>query len=237
MEKDYLEMAMFVLDRFRTQKGKEWVNETLPQIEQEILFSSRRKRSIEYYKNPFLKGLEYIEVLLEAIIEKTPLKIHYTPFNKCQQVREISPYYLKEYNNRWYVIGHHPDKPDPIVSALDRIDSFEKLARKHFINNPFDLEDYFDDIIGVTRKLQDKCVKVELLFTAHRSGYVKTKPLHGSQKHKENADGSLTVTLHLIPNKEMYSQLLFFGEDVKVISPKKIANELCRILQSAADQY
>ena len=237
VEKDYLKMALFVLDRFKTQKGKEWVNETIPRIEQEIILSARKKRSIEYYKNPFLKGLDLMEGLLNAIIDKTPLEIDYLPFNGEAKHWKISPYLLKEYNNRWYLVGHNSEKDSPLMLALDRMQGFERMPRKHYTSNPYDLVDYFEDMIGVTRTTKSKLVKIRLQFTAHRAGYVITKPLHGSQKTERKEDGSLLVNIELIPNKEMYSQLLFFGQDVKVLSPKKIVRKLHGILHSAASQY
>ena len=69
-----------------------------------------------------------------------------------------------------------------------------------------------------------KLAKIELLFTNEEAPYVLTKPIHGSQKKKKHDESGLILTIEVIPNIEFEKLILSFGEKVKVVSPKKIAD-------------
>lgn len=226
MEQDYLRMAIFVLDRFKTQKGLEWVNEMVPQIEQELMQVGKRKRAIQFSRNLYTKGLNHIESLFEAIVDKVPLEIHYQPFGREEIAMVFHPYLLKEYNNRWFLFGQNPEYPDSLTNlALDRINRIQELSRKKatYIPNKIDLEDYFDDIIGVTRPPGATLETIELRFSANRAKYILTKPLHHSQKGKQfNEDGTLDIQLSLMNNRELRQMVLEFGSDVEVLEPLEL---------------
>jgi len=218
MEQDYLKMAMFVLDRFKIQKGLEWVNELIPKIEQELMQVGQKKRSIQFDKNSYTKGLEHIDDLFEAIVDKMVLSITYEPFGQSSRNIELHPYLLKEYNNRWYIVGRS-QKYEVTTLALDRIVSIDYCKTK-FIKNSIDVEEYFEDVLGITRLKDAKVETILLRFSKERANYVLTKPIHDSQKGKKlNEDGTLDVSLQLIVNKELKQTLLAFGADVEVLKP------------------
>ncbi len=219
MEQDYLKMAIFVLDRFKTQKGVEWVNELIPKIEQELMQVGRKKRAIQFDKNPYTKGLEWIETLFEAIVDKIVLSIQYEPFGKPIQNIELHPYLLKEYNNRWYIVGQNFEHPNLTTLALDRIKGIDECTTK-FSKSMVDIDEYFEDVLGITRLKEAKVETIRLRFSQNRAKYVLTKPIHDSQKGKQlNEDSTLDISLQLIINKELKQTLLAFGSDVEVLEP------------------
>jgi predicted DNA-binding transcriptional regulator YafY len=88
-----------------------------------------------------------------------------------------------------------------------------------------DWEDYFYDIIGVTRLPNVVPEEIKLLFSSDIAPYVSTKPLHLSQKTKQ-LDSGLEVRIKVIPNFELESLILSFGENVKIIEPEWFKNKI-----------
>ena len=78
---------------------------------------------------------------------------------------------------------------------------------------------------------------MELIFTAEQANYINTKPIHLSQKSIFLESGELKVVLNLIPNYELETKLLSFGEKVKVVNPLHLINRLKYRLMNASKQY
>ena len=125
----------------------------------------------------------------------------YAPFNKPPYAVLIHPYYLKQYNNRWYILGFSTEFKNISVFPLDRIQEVTPVKAEFIpdtiIENP---DDYFYDVIGVTIPKEGKIEKLVLRFSEHRYPYIKAKPIHPTQ---QNNDVERTITLKLIPNKEL----------------------------------
>jgi predicted DNA-binding transcriptional regulator YafY len=102
---------------------------------------------------------------------------------------------------------------------LDRIESIELSSSEYTPNIQYDWDEYFDDMIGVSRLPNGVLTKIQLKFTSNQAPYIKTKPLQGSQKViSEGADG-FVIQIEVIPNYELESLILGFGSDCEVISP------------------
>jgi predicted DNA-binding transcriptional regulator YafY len=149
------------------------------------------------------------------------------------------PYYLKQYNGRWFVFGYDEHTDQIRNLALDRIQEFVKTTkayRKTDIIWENEEEGYFDDIIGVSKPYEGEIQNIELLFDIDRAPYVETKPIHPSQSSSRVEKG-LIVKLKVIPNFELEQQILSFGESVKVISPQFLAEKIQSRLTSALAHY
>jgi predicted DNA-binding transcriptional regulator YafY len=109
---------------------------------------------IDFDVNPNLKGLDFLDHIYQSIIRKQVLKVTYKSFDsKHPSVVEFHPYLLKEYDNRWYMLGRKGNKPAIVNYALDRIKKIESLPNKYYLENEtFDPETYYKDVIGVTVK-------------------------------------------------------------------------------------
>ena len=91
-------------------------------------------------------------------------------------------------------------------------------------NLDFDFEAYFRDIIGVSIEKDKEVAHIRLKFSPSRLPYVISKPIHHSQYVENEAEG--IMTLDVIPNKELISELIWFGEDVEVLSPDSLREEI-----------
>jgi len=226
-EAEQIKSALLVLSRFSGLAQFEWVNELIPKLEQTFGFRSSDREIMGFESNPFVKGLEYLGPLFDAILYKKPLKIHYQSFKSDRPVTDIiHPYYLKQYSQRWYLLGQIERFETLSNRALDRIISMEEVYVPFIKNTQYDFSEYFEDVIGITVPKTGKPERIELAFVPEKAPYILTKPLHGSQKVKQNDDKGLRITIEVIINYELKSLLLSFGNEVKVLAPQRLREEL-----------
>ena len=122
LEAEQLKSAMSVLGRFKGLPQFKWINEILPKLDQAFNISQSDTEIISFDNNEFLKGLEFLDPIFNSILYKKVLEIHYHSFKNPEPViKIISPYHLKEYNNRWFIYGEDMDYESIINLALDRI--------------------------------------------------------------------------------------------------------------------
>jgi predicted DNA-binding transcriptional regulator YafY len=224
-EMDQLKSALSILQRFEGSPEFEWVNEIGPMLRDQFGLKDSEAKIIGYDSNIDYSGYEYIAKLFNAISNKQVLKIRYKSFNNDEFDFEFHPYYLKQYNNRWFVFGRNESNNiNQWTVPLDRIELVEEVEMK-YVNDKTDWEDYFYDIIGVT-KVEGSVQEVELLFSKEQAPYIQTKPLHPSQRSKLNNDGTLEVKIKVIPNYELERLILSFGESVKTERPLVLKNRI-----------
>lgn len=198
-------------------------------------------RQVLYFDHqPFASGAQYVIDFLTSIQQETPLKLEYKPFiEETIKTHHFHPYVLKEFNNRWFCIGYCSLHKGLVTLGLDRLVNNPQLLKQKYVENTFfNPDEYFIDIVGVTRPNNVSKQLIRLEFSAGRFPYVKTKPIHASQLiEKEYASGKGIITLEVIPNKELLSALLAFGKDVKVLSPDSIKESITKELNEAAAMY
>jgi len=224
-EAQQLKEALVTLSRFKGLPQFEWIEEMQVRLEQTFHLKSNKK-AIEFDENPFLKGREHIGELYNSIIDHRALKMQYQPFSGEILDVVISPYYLKEYNNRWFLFAFNHRENKIMNLALDRIIYFEHSKEEFIPNIANDFDEYFEDIVGVTKPNDPELIKIELKVDKGFWPYIKTKPIHGSQIEKVKKDQYSIIQLELIPNYEFEALLLSFGDNIEVISPKSLRNKI-----------
>ena len=221
-----IDAAISILSRFAGAPQFEAVQEMIPVLKDRLGLDHQSKEVIGLESNIDLKGIEYLSQLYDAIINEQVLEVVYQDFKSEEPFTlTFHPYYLKQYNNRWFVFGLNEELEIPTWNlALDRIESIE-ITRKEYRQTDIDWNDYFYDIIGVTR-YQDKEPEIVVLeFTKDVAPYVQTKPIHPSQK-SEWVDGKFRVIIEVVPNYELESLILSFGEYVKVLESEELRNHI-----------
>ena len=226
-ESEQIKSALMVLSRFKGMPQFTWVEEIIHKLEQAFSFKETEKEIISFDSNKYLKGIEHLGTLFNAILYKKVLEINYQSFKSDKpNLSVIHPYYLKQFNNRWFLFGQSPQFESLSVRSLDRIISIKEVAEEYIENTEVDFSEYFEDIIGITKPKDVEPELIELQFSTNQAPYVLTKPLHGSQKKKSYGKTGLIITIEVIPNYELKSQLLSFGKELKVISPSRFRSEL-----------
>ncbi|MBD8489737.1 WYL domain-containing protein [Echinicola sp. CAU 1574] len=236
-EAEQIKSALQIFSRFSGTPQFEWVNEMIPMLESKFGLIERKNEVISFESNIDLKGLHFLTPLFNSIINERVLKVTYKDF-KSSEPYEITfhPYFLKQYNNRWFAFGLNSDNLVPNWNlALDRIESLSETSLKYKPSKT-DWEEYFYDLVGVTRPESVELQEIVLKFTPEVSSYVITKPIHPSQKHKNDPSG-LDVRIKVIPNFELERLVLSFGEQVEVIFPQDFKERIAHRLNSAIRSY
>lgn len=236
-DSEQLETTLAILSRYKHREEFNWLEELIPRMQQAFdLLSSGDNGAISYQQNIDLKGTDHIGLLFNLIIKQKQAKIIYEPYGKPQLEVYVNPYHLKQYNNRWFLFCFNPEFKNISNYPLDRIVSIEETEYS-FRPSTINWVDYFDDIIGVTHPENENIQSIKLRFLENRISYVKTKPLHGSQKNVSDDIEGRTVTIEVIPNRELYQLLLSFGPDVEVISPISVREEMKEKIKEMATIY
>ncbi|MBR5170143.1 MAG: WYL domain-containing protein [Muribaculaceae bacterium] len=211
---------------------------------QDKLSVTRQERSpiVHYDSVPDLRGLKLLSPLYDHIAHHRVLHVFYQSFKQSEPVEYIlHPYLLKEFRNRWFLFGCTDDNMLLFNLALDRIVGVTPAKGIAFRQNPdFDAEHFFDDVIGVSKNLKGSNPRrVKFWANSEQSNYIKTKPLHPSQKliSQDPDDGSCIFQIEVVINYEMYSVFMSYGAGIKVISPVNAVKFMGDQLRAAADLY
>ena len=210
-----------------------------------------RKQIISFSNNPHLKNSNLLGTLFDMISNEVVIRLSYHTFaNETIRSIEFHPYLLKQYNDRWYLLGAADSDKKILHFALDRIDNVEPLPQKKYEQCSEDLAERFEDIVGVTL-YEDRPVEHILCWVSDTSkGYVDTKPIHGSytpikgeddeQLHKEypQLQGGMFFTLDCISNFELIRELCSYGKDLLVLrSDGTVADDVRKRISEMNEKY
>ncbi len=193
---------------------------------------------IDFEKNENLKGIEYLDELYQSIIKKEAIKITYQSFKaRSANTFDFHAYLLKEFRNRWFLIGRK-HKGDAILNlALDRIISIEGSSKAYKPNSQFNAEDYFKHAIGVSVSPTLEPEEVVLFITHKHAPYALTKPFHPSQKLVGKDYYGVTISLNVQLNFELEKEILGLGDGVRVVAPERLRKSIQSRLQGGLDLY
>ncbi len=203
-----------------------------------LAYDTKTKPCFCLQQNEFLEGIKYITPLFNAIQYEAVLKITYQPFDEETKVFVLHPQYLKQYNNRWFILGMEQNHPDQVwILALDRIQDIDISKDYTYVKLDKDWNDYFYDIIGVTNIHDAPVEKIHFLVHDKTAHYLFTKPLHGSQVAKWLDDNTLDITLKVKINYELKRLLLSYAADITILSPQSLVDSHKESLRKALEQY
>ena len=176
---------------------------------------------------PFFKGSEYLNDLLECTKENIVISFDYRRFDaEAATQRILHPYLLKEYRNRWYVLGYSEASKMVKTYGLDRISNIQYLRNKKFkFDHTFSASTYFKHAYGITT-FQGKPEKVVLKFAKQSGQYIKTAPLHETQKIVKETNNEVTIELQVGITTELEMDILSFGEWVEVLKPASLRDAI-----------
>ncbi len=236
-EVEQLKSAMGVLSRFKGMPQFEWINEIIPVVESKMGLVGQKKQVLSFDHNLDYSGLVHVTPLFNAIIHEKVLKVSYQDFKSDTEHSFVfHPYHLRQYNNRWFAFGRNQAQDVPTWNlALDRILAIED-TKETYQADQTDWEEYFYDIVGVTRWEDQPPEEVKLLFTPAQAPYVRSKPLHPTQRQRETERG-LEVSITVVLNYELEARLLSYGETVQVLSPTELRESMKNHLSRGAKLY
>jgi predicted DNA-binding transcriptional regulator YafY len=184
-----------------------------------------------------IMGSDFLEVIVQAIDESLMIEFEYQKFGESQsKSHTLCPYLLKEYKNRWYVIGCRKGKTSITTFGLDRMSGLKINAEKFSKSNSFDHDKYFKNSFGITRPEYDS-QSIVLEFAKSQSEYIKSLPIHSTQQIIKETKSRIQISIDVMPCYELFEYILGKTPDVKVLSPQPIAEEVKRMLTDGLKNY
>jgi predicted DNA-binding transcriptional regulator YafY len=222
-EAKQLKETLSILTRFKGMPQFEWMEEMHVRLESIFNFKSNTNVIVGFEQNQYLKGLNHFTELFHSIQYKKVLSIQYMGFKQTKPSRvNFHPYYLKQYNSRWFLFGYN-EKYDNISNlALDRIIGFNTINKKYHENTTVNFDEYFEDVIGVTVSNQSNVSSIQLEIEPSLWPYIESKPIHGSQRIISKKSGKVIIELAVQINYELVTTLFAYGEGLKVLSPAEL---------------
>ena len=223
-----LRSVIITLRRFRGLPSNAWVDEVISNLEWRFGLRGKQENMIGFEQNPYLKGLNLLPDIIDAATSHQAVRITYRNYKNCDEEYTVvvHPWYIKQYNNRWFLMAYDAEADRISNYALDRIQNFNVEEDVAYIpNKEVDFEHYFDDVFGVTIPPSDvEKIRVLLQFSKKQYPYIVSKPLHQSQEIVDAENRILAVEVR--PTYEFTQLILSFGFDVKVLGPEPFKQEI-----------
>lgn len=241
-EKNILQEVLSTIGQFDGLSNFEWIDNLKQRLDIE-----ERPKVISFSNNPYLKNSNLLAQIFDYVSHKNVVKVCYSAFTSAKSGMCFHPYLLKQYNDRWYLIGAADSDGKILNLALDRITSIEPVADKEFVEPAEDFADRFEDIVGVT-VIDGKPLQHIVFWVGDASkDYVESKPLHGSQKII-NADTDLRqqfptlkngrfFSIDCIANYELIRELSSFGRELIVLTPDDVRERVVGWFTGAVERY
>lgn len=235
-----LRSAIDMLGRYRGGAQNAWLEEVISNLECRFGIRGNSENIVSFEQNEQLKGLEHLSDLIDCASNHQPLEIRYRTFKGIDKTSVVHPYHLKQFNNRWFLLGlEESEKYGNHITnmALDRIEGYSRINNISFIpNKDIDFSSYFNDVIGVT--VPDRAISREdvvLKFEANRFPYIVSKPIHPSQEVVSEEEHILKITVR--PNKELEAQIFSFGNQVEVLKPQWLRKQISEKIAENFNKY
>lgn len=200
---------------------------------EKILLKSRGK----------VKPHDMLQPLLKAIIQHQTYDIKYEVSGRGKREWTIFPQFLKQYNQRWYLIAtKHRDEVEGRVYnlALDRILRMEPNQHIPYKESGIDFSNYFENVVGITKPDGAEPIEVKLRVGRGEYPYIESKPIHTSQKYLFESDDDkdyVYISLYVYDNYELRSKLLSYGSKVTVLEPKSLRDKMAHDLKKSLENY
>ena len=235
-----LRSTIEMLGRYRGIASYAWLEEVISNLEYRFGIKSNSENLVEFDQNEQLKGIEYLSDLIDATVNHRPISLLYKTYKGRELSTILHPYYIKQYNNRWFLFGLEvSEKYGSYITnkALDRIVSYTFPSDVAFIDNTeYNFKEFFKDIVGVTIP-QDhpEPETVILRFDKERFPYIVSKPIHPTQAIID--DKEYILQLFVRPNKELEAQIFSFGPQVEVLEPKWLREQIANKIAENYKKY
>ncbi len=231
-----LQSTIDMLGRFRGTAANAWLEEVISNLEYRFGLKSNQEHLVAFEQNEQLKGLENLTDLIEATVNHQPLEIEYLTFKGREIKMTFHPYYVKQYNARWFIYGLNQEIDKISNLALDRIQWYSPSKAPFITNDRYDFDTCFDDVVGVT--IPDDDVHKEtigLRFSQGRFPYVVSKPIHRSQTvtNEERCE----IEIQVRPTRELDQELMAFIPHIEVLYPAWYRQQIMEKIQENLQKY
>lgn len=192
---------------------------------------------VQFETVPFFRGSHFLKPIFQAIRQRKVIRFRHQKYQDEHQTdRRMDPYLLKEFRNRWYMIGRVHEKSRIQSFGLDRLHHIEILDDSFDRDPDFNPDIYFRHTLGITEAgLQPETVV--LSFSPLQGHYLKTQPIHQSQQILIDNREEFRISIRVLKTFELIQLILGYGPEVKVMEPPGIKEEITARLEKAFQQY
>jgi predicted DNA-binding transcriptional regulator YafY len=235
-EANQLKEALFTLGRFKGLPQFNWIGELTTRLESSFSLIPNKKEVIHFEQNEYLKGLDFISPLYHAITYQKVLKIKYQGFKQSEAVNYVfHPQLLKQYNNRWFLIGMIDENEQITNLSLDRIINIEESNNIKYKESYADFTDLFEDVIGVSIPKEANPQKVQIKINEQLAPYIFSKPIHGSQRVIDR--DNLIIEIDVFINYELMSVIMSYGDGLEILRPIEFRIQLKEKFKNILSKY
>ena len=173
----------------------------------------------------------FLTIVLEAMKTNHVLKITHQSFGKDEaKTFDVEPYCVK-------MSARDVDRDYLRLYALDRLEDVEMTEDKFNLPKDFNAKEYFSEYFGIMLNDKVPVQRIVLRADEYHQHYMRTLPLHPSQKEIFSCDKYADFELHLRPTYDFYMRLMSFGNMIKVMEPQSLRDELCKWLRKTMEVY
>jgi hypothetical protein len=208
---------------------------TAEQISNSINTNNNTLSFVEFENKAAIETIPNFKTILEAIQNHLEITFkHHSFYHLKEEEYTLNPYFIKQYQNRWYVVGETENGYRTF--GIDRIENI-KVGNKKFKAKTEEAKDKFSNVIGLNY-VDHKLQTIKLSFHISQKLYLESLPLHHSQKEIIGNNGkTFDITLRIHPNFEFSQQVLKYGSLVKVLEPEWLVNEIKEELRKGFMNY
>jgi len=183
-------------------------------------------------------GQDYLAPIFEAMKKNQVIHITYHSYWKEESFSfDVEPYAVKLFKQRWYLMARSPYYDKIMIYAIDRICDMETKGDKFKMPKNFVPSEFFDNYYGIIANTESKVQKIVLKLSAGQANYLRSLPLHRTQKEIEcQAEYSL-FELHLCPEFDFQQEILSMGDDVEVMEPLWLRKEIAGKIKRMWNKY
>lgn len=184
------------------------------------------------------QGTENLYGLLHAIKNQLQIKFAYQKFwEDGLTTRNAEPYALKEFRNRWYILANDLKDNQVKSFALDRLSDLDITKKRYQLSVDFNVNEHYKYCFGIISPNGHSPEEVELSFDPFQGKYIKTLPLHESQQILIDDEEELRIKLTLFITHDFFMELLSYGENLRVIKPTSLINDLKSTFKNVLKLY
>ncbi|BDD02087.1 WYL domain-containing protein [Persicobacter psychrovividus] len=240
MDKGEVKNVITMLSQYQQYEQFSSIKESIQLLSAQfdVALQAEKKQQKIFYDEQPLKGIGLIADLHKVLNEDGTIQLLYRTFDGEEYDALVHPYLLKQYNNRWFLIGMTDSDKELRVYPLDRIIQFEQ--KEYSLEYPPqypNVSALYNLCVGVTIYKDTQPENVKLKFYGNRKHYVLTKQLHKTQEVIEDTEDYLIVQLRVYLNKELESKILEYGADVEVLEPEPLRESIKGLFEKAIKRY
>ena len=181
-------------------------------------------------------GNRYLTQVIDAMRQSKTILIQYRNFQMSEPREfEVSPYCLKVFKQRWYILGPRSDSKDLHFYSLDRFCSLTITDHSYSVPKRFDAAEYFLGFYGIMR--DNKVERVRMRVTAFRANYLRSLPLHNSQKELERTEDYSVFEYRVAATADFIQELRAIGPDITVLQPQWLRERMIEEAKKIVENY